>query len=152
MPSSVEVRPARADDVDGLVPVVRDYLAFYGVERDDAAVRAHLVDRTGDGSAVVEVAVRDGRVVGFALAYPTWDTLELASRWILHDLHVLGPHRRGGIGRRLLRAVVEAAGRAGACAVTLETAHTNAPAQALYESEGFVLDREFRTYVRQIPA
>jgi ribosomal protein S18 acetylase RimI-like enzyme len=34
----------------------------------------------------------------------------------------------------------------GAVRLVLSTAHTNTAAQALYESDGWVLDRDYRTY------
>ncbi len=57
------------------------------------------------------------------------------------------PGRPGlGVGRALLRAVADHARAAGATTAVLETAHTNTTAQALYESEGWVLDTTYRTY------
>jgi ribosomal protein S18 acetylase RimI-like enzyme len=68
----------------------------------------------------------------------------------LHDLFVQPSHRRHGIARALLHAVQEKAAAAGACEVVLSTAHDNKSAQALYEIEGFRLDKEFRVYVRDL--
>ena len=153
MSAEVRVRGASPDDLDELVPLVLAYQRFYEVERDGTDVEDYLRRRLGPGDAVVLVAEAppDG-AVGFALSYPTWDTLTLAARWILHDLYVAPTHRRLGVGRALLRATVAAAARAGAGAVSLETAHTNTIAQPLYESEGFVLDRTYRTYHRELAA
>jgi ribosomal protein S18 acetylase RimI-like enzyme len=46
--------------------------------------------------------------------------------------------------------VQEKAAAAGAYEVVLSTAHDNKSAQALYENEGFRLDKEFRVYVRDL--
>lgn len=149
MSADVRIRVASSADLEALVPLVVAYHAFYGVDRDRADVTEFLRERLDAADAIVLLAEpSDGGAAGFALAYPTWDTLELASRWILHDLYVAPSHRRAGIARALLRAVVAAASSAGAAAVTLETAHDNVEAQPLYESEGFTHDRVYRTYHR----
>jgi ribosomal protein S18 acetylase RimI-like enzyme len=150
------VRPATSSDVDALLPLVLGYLAFYEVEREPGAVAAHRRARLDAGEARVLVAEASGsgpegsEAVGFALAHPTWDTLELAPRWILHDLYVAPAHRRSGVARALLREMVAAARAAGASAISLETAHSNTAAQPLYESEGFERDLVYRTYHREL--
>lgn len=147
------VRQASSDDVEALLPLVLAYHDFYEVERDAADVAAYLRARLEAGDAVVLVAEATGAgTVGFALAHPTWDTLELAPRWILHDLYVAPDVRRSGVARSLVRAMVAAARAAGAAAVSLETAHTNTTAQPLYESEGFVHDLVYRSYHRDLTA
>ena len=149
MSAGVRVRAASSADLAALVPLVRADHAFYDVDRDPARVTDFLRERLDAADAVVLLAeAPDGGAAGFALAYPTWDTLELAPRWILHDLYVAPAHRRAGVARALLRAIVAAARSAGAGAVTLETAHDNLTAQPLYESEGFTRDLVYRTYHR----
>lgn len=51
---------------------------------------------------------------------------------------VLPAHRRGGIGRRLLRRAVQGAQERGAREIFLEVAEDNVAARQLYGSEGFV--------------
>ncbi|WP_432494005.1 ribosomal protein S18-alanine N-acetyltransferase [Kineococcus gypseus] len=66
------------------------------------------------------------------------------------DVQTIGVARGAqgrGLGRRLLRALLTAARDAGATRVLLEVRADNAPAQALYASEGFeVLARRARYY------
>jgi ribosomal-protein-alanine N-acetyltransferase len=50
---------------------------------------------------------------------------------------VLPAARRHGLGRALLRAAMAQAARAGARTMVLEVSAANAPARALYRSEGF---------------
>jgi ribosomal-protein-alanine N-acetyltransferase len=58
--------------------------------------------------------------------------------------------RRAGTGRGLVRRFLEAAGRAGAEDAFLEVAADNAPARALYASEGFAeIAVRPRYYARQ---
>ena len=51
-----------------------------------------------------------------------------------------------GVARALLRAAESHARATGACGLELATAHTNTPAQRLYESLGWQLDTTFRHY------
>ncbi|MEV5876612.1 GNAT family N-acetyltransferase [Streptomyces sp. NPDC052101] len=86
------------------------------------------------------VAEADGRVVGYVrLARPT----RLASN--AHVLQIQGlavaEEARGqGLGRALVRAAVTEARGRGARRLSLRVLGHNAPARALYEAEGFVVE------------
>ncbi|HLO93267.1 MAG TPA: GNAT family N-acetyltransferase, partial [Burkholderiaceae bacterium] len=66
----------------------------------------------------------------------------------LYDLFVSPEARRLGVGRALLRAAEDLALERGVARLDLTTARSNARAQALYESEGWVLDQVFLAYQR----
>ncbi|MER6573153.1 GNAT family N-acetyltransferase [Streptomyces sp. NPDC001093] len=86
------------------------------------------------------VAVADGRVAGYVrIARPT----PLASN--AHVLQIQGlavaEEARGrGLGRALIRGAVEEARGRGARRLSLRVLGHNAPARALYESEGFAVE------------
>lgn len=86
------------------------------------------------------VAEADGRVVGYVrIGRPT----PLASN--AHVLQIQGlavaEEARGrGLGRALIRAAVAEARGRGARRLSLRVLGHNAPARALYESEGFVVE------------
>ena len=69
---------------------------------------------------------------GFVLARVTADEAEILT------LAVQPTARRGGLGRQLLRAVMDEASRRGAKKLFLEVAPENAAARALYASFGFI--------------
>lgn len=86
------------------------------------------------------VAELDRRVVGYIqLGFPTWLASNAHVRQI-QGLAVHGDARGLGVGRALLRAAVEEARHRGARRVTLRVLGHNAPARALYEAEGFVVE------------
>ncbi|WP_344322702.1 GNAT family N-acetyltransferase [Streptomyces macrosporus] len=93
------------------------------------------------------VAELDGRLAGYVrLVRPT----ELACNAHVRQIQglVVDDRARGrGVGRALLRAAMDEARRQGASRITLRVLGHNAPARALYESEGFrvegVLPGEF---------
>jgi len=79
------------------------------------------------------VAARDSsaRVTGFALARLIADELEVLIVAVDPD------RRRGGVGRRLVLALLDLAAARGARAATLEVRRSNRVAQRLYERLGF---------------
>lgn len=86
--------------------------------------------------AIVELAVGDdGGVLGYSC---TWHVVA-AGETEAHLLRIaVDPDvQRRGIGRDLLRAVLERATAEGAARVLLEVGASNRPARALYEAAGF---------------
>lgn len=69
--------------------------------------------------------------IGFALASGAADERELLSIGVLPD------HRRGGIGRQLVEAIISESTNRGAARLFLEVAEDNTAAQRLYRSLGF---------------
>jgi [ribosomal protein S18]-alanine N-acetyltransferase len=90
-------------------------------------------------------ARRDGRLVGYAgLAFVAGPPQAEAE---VHTIGVDPAHRRGGIGRRLLRGLLAVADGV-AATVFLEVRTDNGAARALYESEGFTVVGLRRRYYR----
>ncbi|WP_030039269.1 GNAT family N-acetyltransferase [Streptomyces resistomycificus] len=86
------------------------------------------------------VAELGGDVVGYIrLGYPTSLACNTHVRQI-QGLAVAEEARGAGVGRALLRAAGEESRRQGARRLTLRVLGHNAPARALYESEGFVVE------------
>jgi len=104
---------------------------------------AKAVDRYGE-TGIWFVAESDKRLCGCVaffqpgsvshpLFHPSWSHIQL--------LGVASGHTRGGIGRALMRHCLAASRSAGARTLGLQTSELMAPARALYESLGFVLER-----------
>ena len=80
-------------------------------------------------SILVEV---EGRIVGYVLFWFLPEEVDI------HNIAVHPDFRRQGIGRLLLEQVVAAARHQDRVRVTLDVRFSNAPAQKLYRSFGFV--------------
>lgn len=81
------------------------------------------------------VAVDDAQIVGFAaVGFQAWNR-----RLVLWHFYVDAGRRGQGLGRRLMAAVLEEAGRVGARHVWLETSSQNPPGVAAYQALGFTL-------------
>lgn len=75
----------------------------------------------------------DGRIVGYVLFWFLPEEVDI------HNIAVHPDFRRKGIGRLLLEQVVDSARRQERLRVTLDVRFSNAPAQNLYRSFGFVI-------------
>lgn len=115
------------------------------IRRDDAPLLAAAVARFRgvDGArsfvdaagTLSFVAVEASEVTGWCWGYhlPRPDD---SSMLYLHEFDVDEAHRRQGIGRALMAALLSAGREAGATKAFLVTGEANAPARSLYESIG----------------
>lgn len=146
----VTVRRAALADVSALVPLFDAYRQFYGQSSNPEAARAFLVERLQRGESTLFIAEAAARPAGFVQLFPTFSSVSLAPTFILNDLFVVPEHRRSGIAQALLSAAVEFAREAGAVRVSLSTAVTNGPAQALYEACGWAKQADYHVYVLKL--
>ncbi|MFE7515362.1 GNAT family N-acetyltransferase [Streptomyces sp. NPDC057540] len=86
------------------------------------------------------VAVRAGVVVGYVRIVPPTPLAATAHVRQIQGLAVAGSARGGGVARALLRAAMDRARAEGAVRMTLRVLGHNAPARALYASEGFAVE------------
>jgi ribosomal protein S18 acetylase RimI-like enzyme len=103
-----------------------DYASFLGSQLEEPDV-------------LILVADEGGYVVGYAYgAVEGYDWMALRGpAGVVHDLVVDPEHRRRGIGRRLLEAMLGELTSRRAPRVVLSTAVQNEPAQRLFASVGF---------------
>ena len=88
-------------------------------------------------TTLVMLAVAGEEVVGVAICFEGFSTFSARSLLNIHDLAVLPAWRGKGVGRALLEAVEERAGRRGCCKLTLEVTDANPRARQLYQRVGF---------------
>lgn len=149
--TSPEVRDAGIDDLPALAALFDSYRVFYGQPSDPARARDFLRQRLEQGDSHLLLAP-DGRggALGFVQLYPSFTSVGTAPIEILNDLFVAPGARGRGVARALLHRAVEDARGRGAVKLMLSTAVDNTPAQALYESEGWVRDPGFVEYARKL--
>lgn len=105
-------------------------------------------ERMFDSSIPLRIALiaeLDGTVCGFTVARLNPDECEL------ENIVVAGAHRRAGIGRMLLRALLVAASEKNAAHLLLEVRESNYAARRLYESCGFTLSSRRKNYYSNPP-
>src|SRR5262245_38073162 len=144
--NTILIRQAVLSDIEELAPLLDQYRQFYGRESDLQAAREFLLARFNHGESVLFIAYEAGIPAGFVQLYPSFSSASLARTFILNDLFVIENCRRKKVGALLLEAAADFAKSLGAGRLTLSTALTNKPAQALYESAGWKRDEQFIVY------
>lgn len=143
---TLSVRIADTRDLDRLAPLFDAYRQFYRQPADLARARDFLAERLARQESLVLLAELDGEAIGFTQLYPLFSSVRTVRTWLLNDLFVAPSARRSGAGRALLQQAAAQARARGAASLSLSTALDNVPAQALYESLGWVRDTQFCEY------
>lgn len=123
-------------NLEELLPVIREYQAFYGVEdiSDDTnrAFFSQFDENSEEGRVFVYRA--GGEVAGFATIYFTYASTLAAKVAILNDLFTLPDYRGNGIARKLIEHCRVCASQKGAVRLQWLTAPDNRQAQVVYDS------------------
>ncbi len=143
---SITIRQAVLADLDVIAGLFDGYRQFYDQVSDLVAARNFLQARFEHGQSVVLLAESQGQAVGFTQLYPSFSSVSMARVFVLNDLFVAPTARRIGIGEALLTAAADHARQLGAVRLSLTTNVQNFPAQALYESMGWMRDQKFYAY------
>ncbi|WP_145046168.1 GNAT family N-acetyltransferase [Paenibacillus xylanexedens] len=158
-----QIRIAELADVEHVSELFNQYRIFYNEPSDLEGAVQYITNRMQRNESIILVAERntgsevfesmngkehriDQAMTGFVQLYPTFSSLSMRSSWILNDLYVHPEYRQQGIARKLLQASRALAKERGVVALSLSTGVSNKQAQALYESEGYVLDTHFLYY------
>ena len=130
MSATSGVRLACADDLPGILALER--ATAEAPHWPEAAYRDYLAWSAGAMQRkALWVAIREGRVQGFAAATGTIDQAELESIAVAEGV------RRGGMGSDLLAAVCAWARQNGARSLFLEVRSASRGAQEFYQALGF---------------
>jgi GNAT superfamily N-acetyltransferase len=140
----VEIRPARPDEIEEMLPLIRAYCEFYATEPNERGIREMYGTLITDPSQGAVFIARDGgRAVGFATVDWKWSSLKAARIGYLEDLFV-DPEARGrGIADALIEICAERCRELGMSAMEWLTAPDNYRAQKVYNRTGAASD----TYV-----
>ena len=142
--NTFEVIQAYNVHVEMIAPLFDAYRVFYERNPNLERSRQFLAERIGVRDTVVFAAVEkkgdEDVALGFAIMYPSFNSILASSIWILNDLYVAESARRRGVARALIEKAKELAVVTGARQLSLETGAENEPSHALYESLGFERD------------
>jgi ribosomal protein S18 acetylase RimI-like enzyme len=144
------IRRGRAEEIERLAPLwraLRDHHATLPamppvrtLEDSWQHRKSQYIDwLSGDRHALL-VAERDGELIGYAMVSinegaATWDVGDPTAD--IETLSVLESERGRGVGSALTEAAAEVVKEAGARAMSVGVAHTNADAIRFYERQGF---------------
>lgn len=144
--SDVRIRPLTAADKAEWLSLWNGYLTFYEQELADAVTDGLFERLLGQGYHCAFVAEQDGKLIGLVHYLFHASTWSLSDVCYLEDLYVDEQARAGGVGRKLIEAVYQAAEKQG-CANTYWHTHShNDRARQLYDRIGVLT--EFVRYNR----
>ena len=137
---SLEVRAARADEVERIPPLY-DWLfappgsrpAAWDERRATVALREAI--ESHDASVLVAEA-DDGELIGLCTVYQDLHSVRFGYRAWVEDLAVHPDHRSQGVGKALLDAAKAWARERGATHLELDSAMARADAHRFYRREG----------------
>ncbi|HRK21363.1 MAG TPA: GNAT family N-acetyltransferase [Fimbriimonadaceae bacterium] len=142
------IRPAEPQDVPRIFELVRELAVYERLEHKlvgtPARLREHLFgDRPFVESLVGEV---DGAIVAYSLFFPSYSSFLMKPGYWLEDIYVQPEHRGKGLGKALLRAIVQKARDAGYGRVEWSVLDWNQPSIDFYRSIGAVHMADWNTY------
>ncbi len=140
----IEIRDARPEEAEELLPLMRAYCDFYDASPPDRGLLEMARTLMTDPEQGAMFIARDGAdAVGFATLDWKWSSLKGARIGYLEDLFVTPDARGRGIADALIEACAERCRERGAPAMEWLTAPDNHRAHAVYDRTGAVAD----TYV-----
>ncbi|WP_104814800.1 GNAT family N-acetyltransferase [Kitasatospora sp. MMS16-BH015] len=144
---AVSVRPVRPEELAAVAVLAAEHAAYEraGAPAADLAERLHgLLFGPGPARLRVLVAELDGGLVGYASCAPELSTWEGREYLHLDCLYVRAGVRGGGVGARLVEAVVAEARALGFGEVQWQTPEWNEGAVRFYERLGAVAKPKLR--------
>lgn len=121
----LQLRPVTSSDLEDILAIEKASFAYPWSPR-------FFLQELRVPCARSVLAMIEGKPVGYVIYWL------LPSEIDIHNLAVDPAHRRQGIGRSLLLAVIDEAEHEGRSRITLEVRRSNEAAQRLYQSVGFV--------------
>lgn len=130
----VEIRQARTDEIEEMLPLIRAYCEFYETEPNERGIRTMFETLITDpGQGAVFIARADERAVGFATLDWKWSSLKGARIGYLEDLFVDPGTRGKGIADALIEVCAARCRELEMPALEWLTAPDNHRAQKVYD-------------------
>jgi len=141
----MKIIKAEIQNLDDLTPLFDGYRVFYGQPSDIEAVKPFLIERLTKQDTIIYIAYIDDEAVGFTHLFHSFSSVYMQPLFILNDLFVASNHRKKGIGVALMEKAKELCRNLDYKGIALQTETTN-PAQHLYESLGWEIDKDLQYF------
>ncbi|MFB7139976.1 GNAT family N-acetyltransferase [Gottfriedia sp. NPDC056225] len=142
----MEVVQANSEHIVEVAKLFDQYRQFYKQESNVDEAINFITERINNKDSVIFIVKEGEESLGFTQLYPTFSSVSMKKLWILNDLFVTEAARKKGVAQMLLDAAKGFAINTKAKALDLQTAIDNRSAQALYEKNGYQVDKEFFSY------
>lgn len=140
--ATIHIRPARQQDIDQMVLLLK---SLFALEKDFTFDPARHADGLqlllGSERSMVLVAEYEGRIAGMCSGQQVISTVEGGPALLVEDVVVAAQLRGQGIGRRLLRTLTEWAKTRGISRMQLLADSDNSNALAFYKHSGWQTTR-----------
>ncbi|MES9683864.1 GNAT family N-acetyltransferase [Gottfriedia acidiceleris] len=142
----MEVVRAKSEHITEVANLFNQYRMFYKQESNLNGAIDFITERINNKDSVIFLVKDENQSMGFTQLYPSFSSVSMKKLWILNDLYVTETARQKGVAQLLLNAAKKFAIESKAKALDLQTAIDNKSAQALYEKNGYQVDKEFLSY------
>ncbi|MFF2877980.1 GNAT family N-acetyltransferase [Gottfriedia sp. NPDC057991] len=142
----MEVVRAKSEHISEVANLFDQYRMFYKQESNLNGAIDFITERINNKDSVIFLVKEENQSLGFTQLYPSFSSVSMKKLWILNDLYVTETARQKGVAQMLLNAAKKFAIESNAKALDLQTAIDNKSAQALYEKNGYQVDKEFLSY------
>lgn len=142
----MQIRHAKRGDEAALALLLEEHEQHYGnpVASGAGVPGATFLIDAPPGGTMCLVAVRDGRLLGFAILNPYFPAANLTHGLFMKELYVARDARSAGVGEKLIEGVRSLARERGATRVIWTTGENNKGSQRFYERLG--MRREGKVY------
>jgi len=147
---TISIVRATSEHLSEVAGLFDAYRRFYGQDSDLDRATTFIGTRLEKGDSAVFLARNTSKAIGFIQLYPSFSSVAMRRIWILNDLFVTESARQKGVATSLMEEAKRFASETQAARLALATATDNEPAQALYESGGWVKDVTFVHYTYDI--
>lgn len=128
----IDLKKAESDDIALVLSMLKNFYVEDRIPFDEERVQSglsQLVDRDESGSLLL-ITNDDNHVIGYVILGWCF-SVEYGGRYLLLDEFYLIPAVRGrGLGRTILKAVIDYSRKNNACALRLEVNHHNTGAHS----------------------
>lgn len=142
---------ASKDYIEQVGELFDQYRQFYKYDSNIIQSTNFIKSRIINNESKIFIAINNNnQAIGFVQLYETFGSLDLGKIIILYDLYVKKEFRKKNIGRKLMISSHKYAKEIKAKRIQLSTATDNFIGQSLYESLGYIKDKDFYTYDLEI--
>jgi ribosomal protein S18 acetylase RimI-like enzyme len=146
----MEIFRANIEHLQDVSKLFDQYRVFYKQSSDIETAKAFLRERFQKHDSIIFVARDNELIVGFTQLYPSFSSVSMKRVWILNDLFVEEVFRKKGVAKLLMSAAENFARETESVRIVLSTQISNMAAQSLYESLGYIEDKDFFHYALQL--
>ena len=142
---------ANKDNIKQVGELFDLYRQFYKYDSNIIQSTNYIKERIINNESKIFLAInKENQAIGFVQLYETFGSLDLGKIIVLYDLYVKKEFRKKNIGRKLMITSHKYAKEIKAKRIQLSTATDNFIGQSLYESLGYIKDKDFYTYDLEI--